>query len=646
MLSNPQHNGSLLPFGKECPYGNDPKQLTMAPGRRAVPISTETSLTKRPKVGLLHSNSASLEDFEGTPENDLSYFPDIDWEDSQLATRPNRAAERRRRRRDLLAKRRKFMEWSGSQFSLNHAFAAMFGSSGPGAAWHGPSCDDERLYDRGVVHPLIYIFAERAIIRRRDEYARRLIRKVERNEMPPILLNVMLAYAANLSNYRVHGFPSVAATSAAYAQRAEDGLFTAFEEPNEDKIVSLFLLVMLMVVGNNVHKLQSLGSMAANLVIAKRWHQIDADNYMDDDDSRLGAGAATNPFDAMNAARTKVNQGTPEPWATGEYPVHRPVASLSPLNRRELRREFRRRVGWLILYADAKASFLQLLPPIFDLDIVRLRPVDNALVDRVLTLSPDEDDFPCIAAPLGEFFAGYEEIGRFITYLHRVCDLRVYPTQLPPGEHRPSSVAPIDVYRGLSEEMADWYARLPPHLETRQPGVGQSYPDLRPIGFSNLMAFHGQYHAAILILNSPRTPNADGVVVGIDPFDDPVCRHHALASAQYVLNTILPVFQALPARLHISCIYICYFRAGIVMATHANRTTGAESEWANNCAWEIIAALRVYAPINSFVSFACRILTGMLRSAPPPSLGNIQLLEAPGEIDSDSQDLAQALGRL
>ncbi|KAJ1927078.1 hypothetical protein IWQ60_003231 [Tieghemiomyces parasiticus] len=647
MLSSAPFDSNRLPYGgQEHQHEVTTKRLLITSRRQAVSVTTKARGARSPGLNRVRGSDSGADGIGKVTEDDLSYYPDIDWEDSQLTTRPNRAVERRRRRREFLAKRHKFMEWSSNQFSMNHAFAAMFGSSGPNAGWHGPTCDDERLYDRGVVHPLIYIFAERAIIRRRDEYARRLIRKVERGEMPPILLNVMLAYATNLSNHRVRGFSSVAATSAAYAQRAEDGLFTAFEEPNEDMVVSLFLLVMLMVVGNNVQKLQSLGSMFSNLVIAKRWHQIDAENYVDDDDGRLGAGAATNPFDTMNVVRVQVDEGTPEPWAATSRPIHGRGGSLSPPDRLELRREFRRRVAWLILYADAKASFLQLLPPIFDLDIVQLRPVDNALVDRVLALSPDEDDFPCIAAPLGEFFAGYEEIGHFVTYLHRVCDLRVYPTQPPPGENRPSPVAPIDVYRGLSEEMTSWYARLPPHLVTRQPEVGQSYPDLRAIGFSNLMAFHAQYHAAVIILNSPRSLGADEMLAGVDPFDDPVCRQYALDSAQYVLDTILPVFQALPARLHISCIYICYFRAGIVLATHANRSTGTECEWASNRAWEIIAALRVYAPINPFVSFACRILSGMLGSAPPPSLGNIQLLEGPEDVDADSQDLAQTLSKL
>ncbi|KAJ1654355.1 hypothetical protein IWQ61_005697 [Dispira simplex] len=376
--------------------------------------------------------------------------------------------------------------------------------------------EEETIYHPRLVRNMVAVFANQQARLHRQLYLERLWRKVLDQQVTPLTLNYILATSAAAFVQDQVSVDVRRRVALMYLDRVEALLMAEFDSPSLDTPYLLLGLgyACLMVKRNDKYVYYS--SLAHRLMVQLGFHQVDEPRSTDG---------------VEDSQREDQEARVPPPFKGGGSAAFRGLNNDDD----ELIREYKRRSFWEIVYfEDLSHCLFGVASSLSQLD-VQVLPIDDRLLEKILRLDPADDHYPAILPGNRVTITGYSYMLEFHRLVGQVADLRSKA-----GKHakEPGS---IRYYYHLNGQLRCAYRQICHHAKF--PSLGVDIYLQNPKHCVSLIMLHTCYHFVVIMANTRNWSLNHDVV---HPEQDPECHRTAMTSADFIIQSCVPLFKRLP----------------------------------------------------------------------------------------------------
>ncbi|KAJ1984523.1 hypothetical protein H4R34_000609 [Dimargaris verticillata] len=412
--------------------------------------------------------------------------------------------------------------------------------------------EDDVIYHPVLVHSILATFVEYQIRIFKKLYFNRLLRKLTRREMQPLVFHFLMAFGTSLSlPGQNDNIPHAVrkCISHAYLERFNDLLTQALKSPTLETPYLTYMIATAVGSTQNSMNFLSYTEIGRRLMQQHHYHLVD-----------------------LPSSKSSVST-VPATPAEDEYT-----------------KEYKRRAFWEISALDSVVHCLSGMACKYHGQPIGVQPVNDQLIYEILTMDPDQDQYPVVLPGIRHAISGYEPLTELVHLAGDVANLRAKAqTHLYQGQQHAASLPgsgsqadkplpchrmpiPADAqaaYYELNERLQRWYAELPQYYELpNYSKVDQSMLEKYPMHYSSLCYIYSNFHMVTIFLNvhnwSLGSPDSNpGLFL---PEKDERCHRWALASANDFTRWCLPFVRRMPIQ-YLNAAIVCHVFASAMKYT-------------------------------------------------------------------------------
>ncbi|KAJ1974057.1 hypothetical protein H4R35_003799 [Dimargaris xerosporica] len=370
----------------------------------------------------------------------------------------------------------------------------------------GLKSNEEQIYNPCLVISMVTIFVNQQTRIFRDLYLQRLYRKLKAGQIPPLTLNVLLAFAASVARSHDIDISTRKAAIMVYYERADKLLMGELDRPTIETPYLLLLMAGASMVVDCNETFVYYSGLSKRLLIQLNIHLADA--------------------------------STAE--APGTYTTTAPPPSPhDSLLEESLVREYKRRVYWSIATHDNLISCLMGISSALTTEPSCVSPINDTLVEQILRCDPSKDHYPIVIPGINYTLMGYPYITKLATLIAKVSELRI--------QAQDNAAMDIAQYHRLNAELLHWYDALPSQYRLPDQCPGRQEIATQPIHYESLYSLHSYYYVTVILLNCY---NLFLGSVGFHPEKDPTCLKAGFQAAEAFTAHCLPYYNSVSEQYH------------------------------------------------------------------------------------------------
>ncbi|KAJ1972625.1 hypothetical protein H4R35_004569 [Dimargaris xerosporica] len=431
----------------------------------------------------------------------------------------------------------------------------------------GPELAEDQLYSPSLVRFLIAVFVNYQTRIFRDLYLERLYRKLAANKISPFALNCILAYGACLSRDQGVDASTRQRITGLYLDRADALLIGELERPSLDTpcLVSFLGAPSMTIMGDD--RFMYYSGLARQLTMQLGFHL------------------------KRTTAHTL--------WHKSQYSPFVECGSSHCVEdaEDELVEEYKRRTFWSMAIYNATICCLMGTSCVLTSEYIDAEPVDDTLIQRILTCDPAHDPYPSIVPGLSNAICGYPYLTDYVMLSAEVTQLRVRAQQ--------HDAVTIQDYYDLNGRLRAWYEHLPPHYHL--PPLHHDHATFLedPAHYSSLFSLHGNFHMTVIFLN---VYNWNAGPDTIRPEQDQLCHQIAMESADFFTTRCLPFFRRLPCQYHTLFVVVNYFAVALKYALALPFLTSAQHHQTQELITEYLTLLSEFTTYATYSQVFVRMV--------------------------------------
>ncbi|KAJ1972221.1 hypothetical protein H4R34_005479, partial [Dimargaris verticillata] len=295
----------------------------------------------------------------------------------------------------------------------------------------GLKTPEEFVYHSEVIQPLLKFFFNTYVMWEPDRQHQRFMVRMKRGKLSPVLLNAVLAYAAQLCAYAQADRNALKFFQREYFVRGENAFWREMDAgPTVDTMVGAILLCYSACNFGNSGKVDTYGDLSIRLSTMLQLNTLDAP---------ASSSAASSPAAPMTSASSSASSSLPTPRI------------CSPFER--VLRECQRRAFWMVSYCYAIPMVLGKVLPMTNFDSARVNAADDAELAGFFTLDDPDDRLPSLVPPLLTADACKAKD-------NAIVELLVAVTSFHSATKVHNRVKLAD-YQRVNQQLDEWLARYP-----------------------------------------------------------------------------------------------------------------------------------------------------------------------------------------